>query len=232
MEKLILGLEWYVAFIFSIVLHEAAHAFVAMKLGDRTAYYGGQVTLDPGPHIRREPIGTVVVPILSFALGGWMIGWASAPYDPLWAARHPRRSAWMAFAGPAANLLLVVGAGLIIRGGMLVGLFDAPDSIGFTRVAEASGGRIAEGVAELVSILFTLNLVLLVFNLIPLPPLDGSGMIPLFVNPRVAAGYREFLSQPGISLIGLLVAWRLFPRIFGPVHIFAVNLLYPDIGYG
>ena len=76
---------WYVALLFSLTLHEASHAWAAMKGGDRTAYHGGQVSLDPMPHIRREPFGTVVVPLLSFALSGWMIGWASTPYDPRWA---------------------------------------------------------------------------------------------------------------------------------------------------
>ena len=81
MDFLALGLGWYVVFVFSVTCHEAAHAFAAMKLGDKTAYHGGQVTLDPTPHVRRSPFGMVVVPILSFLLGGWMIGWASAPYD-------------------------------------------------------------------------------------------------------------------------------------------------------
>ena len=65
-----LGLVWYVAFLFSLTVHEAAHALVALKLGDPTAYEGGQVTLNPLPHIKREPFGTVVVPLLSFGLAG------------------------------------------------------------------------------------------------------------------------------------------------------------------
>ncbi len=76
------GFLWYLAFLFSVVVHEASHAFAAMKLGDTTAYEGGQVTLDPLPHIKREPLGTVVVPVFSYLLGGWMIGWASAPMTP------------------------------------------------------------------------------------------------------------------------------------------------------
>jgi hypothetical protein len=95
------GLQWFLVFIFSTSWHEAAHAWVAHKLGDSTAYEGGQVSLDPTPHIRREPIGMVVVPIISYLIGGWMIGWASAPYDPRWANQYPRRAALMALAGPA-----------------------------------------------------------------------------------------------------------------------------------
>ena len=94
MEKLAEGLLWYVAFLFSTTLHEASHAFAAFRLGDRTAYEGGQVTLDPIPHMRREPIGTIVVPLLSFLLGGWMIGWASTPYNRNWAEQAPKRAAY------------------------------------------------------------------------------------------------------------------------------------------
>ena len=132
MEKLADGLLWYVAFLFSTTLHEASHAFAAFRLGDRTAYEGGQLTLDPIPHIRREPIGTVVVPIISFLIGGWMIGWASVPYDPQWAYDNPRSSAKMSVAGPAANLVLALIAALVIRLGILYGIFFPPESIDFT----------------------------------------------------------------------------------------------------
>ena len=94
---------WYVAFLFSLTVHEASHALAALKLGDPTAYRGGQVTLNPLPHMRREPFGTIVVPALSYIFAGWMMGWASAPYDPVWADRHPRRAGWMALAGPASR---------------------------------------------------------------------------------------------------------------------------------
>lgn len=65
------GFLWYLAFLFSIVVHEASHAFTAMKFGDNTTYEGGQVTRDPFPHIKREPVGTVAVPLLSYFVGGW-----------------------------------------------------------------------------------------------------------------------------------------------------------------
>ena len=78
-------LGWYAVFIVSLTFHEAAHALAAWKLGDPTAYEAGQVTLNPLPHIEREPMGTILVPILTF----FMMGWASAPYDPYWAIRHP-----------------------------------------------------------------------------------------------------------------------------------------------
>src|ERR1051325_11496324 len=85
------GFIWFVAFLFSTTVHEAMHALVAWKGGDPTAYHGGQVSLSPVPHIRREPIGMLVVPLLTSLTQGWAIGWASAPYDTNWAPAHPVR---------------------------------------------------------------------------------------------------------------------------------------------
>jgi len=113
MPNLADGVVWYFVFVFSTVLHEAAHAFAALKLGDDTAARGGQVSLDPAPHMTREPFGMIIVPLCSYLMGGWMFGWASAPYDPDWARTYPKRAAWMALAGPLSNLLLVLGAALL-----------------------------------------------------------------------------------------------------------------------
>lgn len=107
-----LGAIWYIVFLFSTTCHEAAHALAAKIGGDLTAFEGGQVTLNPIPHIRRSPFGMVVVPIISFLFGGWMIGWASAPYDPAWQRRYPRRSAWMALAGSGRKLHADAARGL------------------------------------------------------------------------------------------------------------------------
>ena len=91
--------------------------WAALRGGDPTAYHGGQVSLDPRAHIRREPFGMVALPLISVVVSGWPFGFASAPYDPHWAMRYPRRAAWMALAGPAGNLLLVLAAVLAIRVG-------------------------------------------------------------------------------------------------------------------
>jgi Zn-dependent protease len=230
-DLLLLALAWFVVFLFSTTLHEAAHAFIALRLGDPTAYHGGQVTLNPVPHIRREPFGMVLVPLLSFFMGGWMFGWASAPYDPRWALRHPRRAAWMALGGPAANLLLVVVAGLLIRVGMLAGYFHAPDVVRFSQVTAPADLPGAAGLATLLSVLFTLNLVLLVFNLLPLPPLDGSGVIQLLMSGELARRYQIFVRQPMLALVGILLAWRLFGPVFRPIHGLALGLLYPGAVY-
>ena len=230
-QHLIEGLTWFVVFIFSTTLHEAGHALAAWKLGDPTAYEGGQVSLNPLPHIQREPLGMVLVPIISFALNGWMMGWASAPYNPLWAHRHPKRAALMAAAGPAANLLLVIVAGLLIRIGTWRGVFYAPDTANFTSVTAAVAGSWATGAVTPLSILFSLNLLLFAFNLVPFPPLDGSTILPALMSDDTARRYQQFLHQPMFSLIGLLAAWRIFPYISEPLQTLALNLLYPGAGY-
>ena len=230
-DKLADGLLWYVVFLFSTTLHEAAHAFAAMKMGDYTAYHGGQVTLDPIPHVRREPFGLVVVPILSFLLGGWMMGWASAPYDPAWALRYPRRSAIMSLAGPAANLLLVLLAAFFIHLGMIYGIFTAPEGITFTHVAEAVENGTWMHVATMLSVFFSLNLLLFAFNLVPVPPLDGSGALPLFMSASVAQTYMTKVRTSGFAVFALLVAWKVFGYLYSPIHLFAINLLYPGVHY-
>jgi Zn-dependent protease len=227
---LLTGIKWYLAFVFSTTVHEAAHAWAALRLGDDTAHRGGQVTLDPAPHVRREPFGMVVVPILSYLLGGWMIGWASAPYDPRWAVAHPRRSALMALAGPAANLLLLLLAALGIRLGLAAHWFDAPSSIGFSHVTDALTPN-GYFFASMLSILFSLNLLLGTFNLLPLPPLDGSGALTLFLAPDTAEKYFSILHSPGFRMFGLFIAWSVFGKIYPPIQLFAVNLLYPGVGY-
>jgi Zn-dependent protease len=226
-----LGIIWYVIFIISTTFHEACHGFAAVKLGDPTACHHGLVTLDPVPHIRRSPFGMVIIPILSYLLSGWMIGWASSPFDPYWAQNNRKKAAWMALAGPAANLFLVLVAALIIRSGMLLGFFHAPESITFTRVTEANALGLANSVAVIVSILFSLNLLLLVFNLIPLPPLDGSNVLLLFLSEQAAERYEGLLHQPMYRTIGLVIAWQFLGPVFDPIHTLALNILYPGAGY-
>ena len=154
-----LGAIWYLVFVFSSVVHEASHAYIAMLGGDLTGYREGQVSLNPRAHIKREPLGMVVIPLLSFVSAGWMIGWASVPYDPRWAERFPRRAAWMSLAGPASNLLLVLLSAGLIRLGMFLDWFVAPALVNFSTVTHASATG-SELVAQVLSVLFTLNLIL------------------------------------------------------------------------
>lgn len=226
------GVAWYVVFLFSTTVHEASHALAALKLGDDTAHRGGQVTLDPTPHIRREPIGMVAVPLLSYFLGGWMIGWASAPYDPEWAQRYPKRAGIMALAGPASNLALLLIAALLIRLGIAFGIFTAPSSVSFDHVVSATSEGIPFLLATLLSVGFSLNLLLFLFNLLPFPPLDGSSIPFLFLSDKGAETYWQLLRHPGISMFGIFIAWKIFSPIFSPVHLFVINLLYPGAHYG
>src|SRR6267154_1271879 len=186
-QLLAYGFVWYVAFLFSTTCHEAAHALVAKLGGDETAALGGQVTLNPLPHIQREPWGMVVFPILSFfVFKSGMIGWASAPFDPAWERRHPRRAALMALAGPAANYTLVL------------------------------------------LVFFSLNLLLGTFNLLPVPPLDGSAGIMLFMTESRAQRYLDWLRGNSYAMVGLLVGLLVFRYFYGPVRSFATNLLLPS----
>jgi len=219
------GLLWYVVFIFSTTCHEAAHAFAAWRLGDSTAYEGGQVTLNPLPHIQREPWGMILVPLLSYAVGGWMIGWASAPYNPHWALRYPKRSAMMALAGPLANFAIALVAGVGIRLGLGSGLFGPSGRFHFADFLVSSSGW-PQALAAILGIAFMLNLLLGIFNLIPFPPLDGSAVLLFFLPEGIARRYQEFLwSQPMLAWAGILLAWKIFPYIFRPMMLFGVWLL-------
>ena len=226
------ALIYYVVFLLSTTLHEAAHAWTAHRLGDSTAYHGGQVSLNPVPHIRREPIGMVVLPLISALASGWPIGFASAPYDPRWAHEHPRRAAVMTLAGPAANLLLVLASAVLLRLGVATGLFYAPDHISFGHLAATTRSGWLEGVAFLLGVLFSMNLLLAAFNLLPLPPLDGSGAVPLLLSVEAGRKYQAAIwRMRGVALFGLFLAWRAFDALFNPVFLGAVSLLYPGVHY-
>lgn len=218
---------WYVVFLFSLTCHEAAHALAAKWGGDLTAYHAGQVTLNPLPHIQREPWGTVLIPILSFLMsnGGSMIGWGSAPYDPFWEQRHPRRAAWMALAGPAANVLLIIIAGILLRLGRSNGWFNVAPSL-------SSGIDLSGGVAAFLSLLFILNTLLAFFNMLPVPPLDGNSAITLLMPEAMADKFREFSRQPFLQMFGILIAWFFFSPQFPRVLSFVTNIFLPPMGMG
>jgi Zn-dependent protease len=224
-EQLQLLPMWYVAFLLSLTCHEGAHALAAKLGGDPTAFHAGQATLNPIPHIMREPAGTIIFPLLTYFFSGWMMGWASAPFDPRWQQRYPRRAAAMAMAGPAANFSLAIVAGVAMRIGLAFGLF-APGALGFTQLVGAPQGGIAEGLGTFLSILFALNVLLGTFNLIPLPPLDGAAVITAILPPRLALRYMELSYNRMFSLIGLVVAWQLFGPLFWPLFGAAADLLY------
>lgn len=224
-DELVLLPVWYAVFLLSLTCHEAAHAWAAWRGGDPTAYEGGQVSLDPRPHVQREPFGTVLVPLLTYFNTGWMIGWASAPYDPRWEERHPHRAAWMAAAGPAANLILALTGFALLRGGIVAGVWEPwiGDVAGQVSMElghlvdpgpEAAGWL--DGLARFGSILLGLNAVLFLFNLLPLPPMDGAAIVAGLVPP--ARRLRDALrGNMLLSLAGLVVAWLVFSSLFWPL---------------
>ena len=232
-EALVLLPLWYVVFLLSITCHEAAHALAAHRGGDDTAYLGGQVSLNPLPHVTREPVGTVVVPLLSFLLFGaggsgarWMIGWASAPYDALWEERYPRRAAVMAAAGPAANLLLAAIGFLVLKIGLSTGLWvEYREAIDYLVTTGSQESTLTEGLGRFCSVLLSLNIILLFFNLLPLPPMDGASVLAGFLAP-----FRRFRERmrgnPMLALLGLLLAWQVFPFVFNPVYGLVLGWLF------
>jgi Zn-dependent protease len=229
-DTLALGPLWYVAFLLSTTCHEASHALAAKLGGDPTAFHEGQVTLNPIPHIRREPFGMVLVPLLSFIMSGWMIGWASAPYDPYWQQRHPKRAAWMSLAGPAANIVIVILSGVLIRIGMAAGMFGPPGAIQFTQLVSGNGTPTADAAATFLSILFTLNVLLACFNLLPVPPLDGYTALGVLTSERVALRMIDFAQSAGaFAMLGIVIAWYALDYVFGPIFGMALRMLYAGL---
>ena len=211
---------WLPAFLFSATVHEAAHAWAALRLGDPTAYLAGQVTLSPWPHVRRSPLGMLVVPLLSSLTQGWAIGWASAPHDAEWAERHPRRAAVMALAGPLGNLAIAAAAFALIQAGLWAGWFEPVANMGMQQWVQSAlpPDPVLAGdfIARALSVLLSLNMLLFVFNLLPLPPLDGATVITLMLPAAAGRSLRAASAAPVLSLLGLFTAWRLFPLAAGP----------------
>jgi Zn-dependent protease len=164
-------------------------------------------------------------------LGGQLIGWASTPFDPAWADRYPKRAAIMAIAGPTANLALLLVAGGCLRGGMELGWFGVPRHLSSTALAVAPDGILTWAVTVL-SVCFSLNLLLAVLNLIPVPPLDGAGALALVLPAPLARGYRTMLrTSPYLPLIGLYLAWQVIRPLNQAAFRSAVGLLwFPHLG--
>ncbi len=181
------------ALLIAVTVHELAHALVADRLGDPTARRLGRITLNPLPHI--DPLGA-----LCFVLAGF--GWAKPVPVNAQNLRHPVRDmTWVAAAGPIANFLAAFGALLLLRMLGQAGLLPDP-----LRVA--------------MSYVFSFNLILGIFNLIPLPPLDGGHFLG-YLLPRSAAGLVRMLEQYGMFILLLLVFTGATQRIVGPVYIWA-----------
>ncbi len=218
-------LIWYMVFLFSSSLHEASHALVSAYGGDYTAYRAGQATLNPIPHMQREKFGMIVMPLLSFFLnhGQWMIGWASAPFNPFWAARHPKRSFLMSLAGPLSHLIPTAISFIIIMIGLRTSHFAL---VGGTYLIQpvADNQPLVAALCMILGVMFQLNLILMIFNLLPFPPLDGSEVIYLFIkSEEERLRWRHYLAS--YSLAGVLLAWYVFPKIFIPIYYQLLRIL-------
>ncbi len=223
---------WYLVFLFATTLHEAAHSFAAAWGGDSTASLAGQATLNPLPHMRRSTFGMIVAPVLTFLLSGgsYLLGWASAPYNVHWAARHPKRAFLMSLAGPLSHLPVLLLSFLGMYVGLRTGYFGMADGgemlYPVAPGAGGGGGNLPWALAVLCNVAFRLNLILLVFNILPLPPLDGSEVWCLFMKTEEGRlRYRYQAAQ--YAMAGLMLGWWVFPRVFGPVEYFlVVNVLF------
>jgi Zn-dependent protease len=194
--------------IFAVTLHEAAHGWMADRLGDRTARMMGRVTLNPLKHI--DLIGTVLVPLGMFALTGFMFGWAKpVPIDPR-NLKQPRRDmALVAAAGPGANLLMALLWGL----GILLGqhLLQATPWVAVPLIYMGAAGVL-------------INVILMVLNLLPIPPLDGSRVVASLLPYNAARSYAK-IEPYGLFIVLALLVTGLLGRIVFPLVIAAILLL-------
>jgi Zn-dependent protease len=174
-----------IVLIMSVVIHEVSHGAVAEKFGDPTARLEGRITLNPLRHI--DPIGSVIVPLLTFFAGGIIFGWARpVPVNPYNMSNRRLGELAVAFAGPASNLILALVFGLAIRYGMDYGL--------------------SKGFIELSILVVFVNLTLAVFNLIPIPPLDGSKILFSLLPPHLEY-IRNFIERFSLILVLVLLVF-------------------------
>lgn len=187
--------------LFAITVHEAAHGWMARRLGDRTAEMLGRLTLNPIKHI--DPIGTVLVPAILLLAGGFIFGWAKpVPVDPRNLA-HPRRDmAAVAAAGPMANLLMALLWALIAKLGLV--LTPTLPWVGVPLLLMGKTG-------------IFLNLILMVLNLLPLPPLDGGRVLVGLLPDRLADKVASIEPYGMFILVGLMITGFLGQLIGPPI---------------
>lgn len=182
--------------IFSVVIHEISHGYVAELFGDPTARLAGRLTLNPAKHL--DPVGSFLVPVATYLMGGFIIGWAKpVPYNPY--NLHPQKwgTAAVASAGVCANLVIALVFGMLIR-------FANPLGIA------------SEAFFTIAGMIVFINLLLAVFNLVPIPPLDGSKLLFSFLPYRWRV-VETFMEQYGLFLLVffLLFLWQfIVPIVF------------------
>ena len=204
---------WAIPVIFAITLHEVAHGWAASKLGDQTALMLGRLTLNPIKHI--DPIGTIVVPIALLVLGGFVFGWAKAvPVDTRNFKNPAIDMAKVAIAGPLANLIMAIFWAIIAKTGTVLQTSN-PDIAMYLIYTGFAG--------------VSINLILLVLNLLPIPPLDGSRVLSAFLPKKLAWQFNQIAPYGFFILIGLMVFGILGPLLMGPYTVFR-NFIFSFIG--
>ena len=210
---LITILVYAIPVIFAITLHEAAHGYVAKHFGDSTAYMLGRVTLNPAKHI--DPIGTVVLPLVTVALSGFMFGWAKPVPVNFHNLRNPRwHSVWVAAAGPGVNVVQALAWALVAR--LLAETVSPTGLAGGFWLAVAEKGVIV-------------NVVFAILNLFPLLPLDGGRIMASLLPPRISYSYSR-LEPYGMVILIILMVTGVFSRLLSPLVMAGVNAIYSIFG--
>jgi Zn-dependent protease len=199
--------------LFAITIHEAAHAWTANKMGDPTAAALGRASLNPLVHI--DPVGTIIFPLILILFKMPVFGWAKpVPYNPYNLRRPKQGGLWISFAGPISNILTAGTAVLVYR---VLRLFGA-------RITDLTAlSRPLEGLSVILLFTALINISLAVFNLIPIPPLDGSGILAGLLSGRAAQQY-ERLRPYGFLILLVLMYSRVLNLIFAPVQILVLRL--------
>ena len=197
--------------LFSLTVHETAHAVTADWYGDPTARRLGRISLNPVVHI--DPIGTVLLPLLGLLAGGFVFGWAKpVPVNPANLQHFRRDFLMIAAAGPASNILLAIAASMLL--GAVPGGLGASEGL--------PGAMATVGFAML-----QLNLLLAVFNMLPIPPLDGGNVLAGMLPESAAASYDRLIRPYGFVILIVLMATGWLYRLIGPPLSLLMGWLLP-----